>query len=1043
MALTALCTTGSAQAADRDPFPTPTPLYVPSPEALEATQLTAFMRHCEAVHGGRFPDYGQFEQWSITQAPAFWTSLLQWSGLRCEGALSPAITDERCEHARFFPDLRLNYVENLLAAAQAGGNRAALTAVHWDGSVQRWQLCEVCEQVGALSAAFQELGLQPGERVALLAHNGAPAVIATLAAAALGGTVATVAPDLGTEALLTRLGQIAPVLLLTDLGGYAAGVMEQRRERLIELARSLGSLRAVVLLDEDAGSLPGLGRPLLSSQELIARHAQRPLRSWPRLPFNHPLFILFTSGTTGMPKCLVHGAGGTLLEHLKEHRLHCDISSRDRLFFHTSTGWMMWHWQLSALASGAELVLYDGPISSAASLWRIVAEQQVTLFGTSAAYLQLCEHTDARAIEGLDFAALRAVLSTGSILNPAEQDWVSAHVKALPVQSISGGTDIVGCFVLGNPNLPAYSAECQCRSLGMDVRAWPTPSLPTPSSIGVRDTPSAGPGVGELVCMNPFPSRPLGILNDPLGEQFHASYFARHPGCWTHGDLIEFTARGTAVIHGRTDSVLNVRGVRIGPAEIYRILSHVGEICDCMAVEQQAPEEVGGSRLVLLVVLREGGELTDELTRRIRQELQAHGSAAHVPSVILPVSELPTTYSGKRSEHSARDALNGIDAANAQALRNPQSLEPLRRFGRQSRASPGLAPASLSRGRLDEAEMIRIWQEVLGVKGLTGEDNFFDLGGTSLAALRLLASLQRYCQSELTLSLLYEAPTVGGLLAAVNRELTARPSDSLRLLSGPAAGTALFLVHGFGGSAMELRPLARSLRLGAPVYGIEARGFRSDETPQDRVEDMARTYVADVRVRQPHGPYRMIGYSFGGLVAYEMARVLEQAGESVALVGLMDSTTHERFWPANARFEYLPRQAYRYLRRLQRSGTAGRVALARELRHGAQELLRRVRAGSMSRTTLHENPESLPANVLRVREAALVAYANYRPCPCGLPLTLVRSELKLSHQCDPRRIWRTLTPALTIVDVPGDHLTMIRPPHLSVLAERISRNLQA
>ncbi|HEY7929325.1 MAG TPA: alpha/beta fold hydrolase, partial [Steroidobacteraceae bacterium] len=787
--------------------------------------------------------------------------------------------------------------------------------------------------------------------------------------------------------------------------------MEQRRERLIELAQALDSLRAVILLDEGAGSLPRLHRPLLSSQELIARHARRPRRSWPRLPFNHPLFILFTSGTTGMPKCLVHGAGGTLLEHLKEHRLHCDLSSRDRLFFHSSTGWMMWHWQLSALASGAELVLYDGPISSAATLWRIVADQRVTVFGTSAAYLQLCERNDARALDGLDFAALRAVLSTGSILNPAEQDWVCSHVKALPVQSISGGTDIIGCFVLGNPNLPAYSAECQCRSLGMDVRAWPTVPI-----AGVRDAPTASPGVGELVCMNPFPSRPLGILNDPLGEQFHASYFARHPGCWTHGDLIEFTERGTAVIHGRTDSVLNVCGVRIGPAEIYRILGRVAEIGDCMAVEQHVPDEVGGSRLVLLVVLREDCELTDELTRRIRQELQAHGSAAHVPSVILSVSELPTTYSGKRSERSARDALNGIEAANAQALRNPQSLEPLRRFARQSPARGQMAPATLRSPRLDEAGMIRIWQEVLGVKGLTAQDNFFDLGGTSLAALRLLASLQGYCQSELTLSLLYEAPTLGGLLEAVSRQLTAGPGGSLRLLSENASGTALFLIHGFGGSAMELRPLARSLRIAGPVYGIEARGFRSDERAQERVEDMARTYLADIRARQPHGPYRMIGYSFGGLVAYEMARTLEQAGEPVALVGLMDSTTHERFWPANARLEYLPRQAYRYLRRVQRSCAGGRQELARELRHGARELLRRVRAGSMSRTTLHANPESLPPNVLRVREAALLAFANYRPRPCHLPLTLVRSELRLSHQCDPRRIWRPLTPALTMVD---------------------------
>jgi acetoacetyl-CoA synthetase len=998
------------------------------------------MQYCERAHARQFADYAEFERWSIEQAASFWQSLLQWSGLHHEGSNSPAITDERCEHARFFPDVRLSYTENLLHAAGAAGNRAALTAVHWDGTVQRWSLAQLREQVGALSAAFQELGLVPGERVALLSHNTGGAVIVALAAAAIGCTIATVAPDLGSEALLARLGQIAPVLLVTDLTGSAAGMTEQRRARLLELVQALSSLRAVVLLDADAQALPDVGRPLLRAVELVARYARRPLSSWPRLPFNHPLFILFTSGTTGAPKCLVHGAGGTLLEHLKEHRLHCDLSANDRLFFHTSTGWMMWHWQLSALASGAELILYDGPISSPASLWRIVAEQRVTVFGTSAAYLQLCERSDAQALEQLDFSALRAVLSTGSILYPAEQAWVSEHVKALPVQSISGGTDIVGCFVLGNPNLPVYSAECQCRSLGMDVRAWPAAAIG-----GARATVATNLGVGELVCMNPFPSRPLGFLNDPLGTAFHGAYFARHPGCWTHGDLIEFTAHGTALIHGRTDGVLNVRGVRIGPAEIYRILRRVPEICECMAVEQQAPEEVGGSRLVLLVVLREGCQLDGELTRRIKQELQARGSAAHVPAVILPVSELPTTYSGKRSERSARDALNGIQAANLQALRNPQSLEPLLRFARLTRVVPEAAPARVREGRLDEAQMIRIWERVLGVGGLHVQDNFFDLGGDSLAALRLLAQVQPYCRSELTLSLLYESPTIGGLLEAVSRvrQWTAHPGDSLRLLSEPAAGAPLFLIHGFGGSAMELRPLARSLRISAPVYGIEARGFRSDETPYDRVEDMARAYVTGIRVRQPHGPYRLVGYSFGGLVAYEMARLLSLAGEPVGLLGLLDTTTHERFWPASARLEFMPRQARRYVRRLRHACAEGLDGFARELSHGARESLQRLRSRSMSRVSVHEQPASLPPNVLRVRRASLAAFASYRPCAGKLPLTLLRSELQLSHMCDPRRIWRALTPALTIHDVSGDHLTMIRPPYLWVLAQRLSQCLNA
>lgn len=1039
--MNALCTSGSARALSDLFEGQRTALYVPSREAVQATQLTAFIRYCEAVHGVRFADYAGFHCWSIAEAARFWTSLLRWSDLRCEGSASPAITDQSCEHARFFPNLRLNYVENLLLSRGAPGSQNALTAVHWDGTTQRWSFAELREQVGALSAGFQALGLLPGQHVALLAHNSAASLIAALAAAALGCTIATVAPDLGAEAVLVRLAQIAPVLLLTDQCAAAAGITEQRRARLIELVRALHSLRAVVMLDGPEAPPPRLDRPAFSAQALIAQHRQQALSSWPALPFNHPLFILFTSGTTGLPKCLLHGAGGTLLEHLKEHRLHCDLSPGDKLFFHTSTGWMMWHWQLSALASGAELVLYDGAISSAASLWRIVADEAVTVFGTSPAYLQLCERSDARAIEQLNFAPLRAVLSTGSVLHPAEQDWVSRHVKNLPVQSISGGSDIIGCFVLGNPNLPAYEAECQCASLGMDVRAWATPEGPE-----FPEAPAAGPGLGDLVCMNPFPSRPLGMLGDPFGERLHAAYFARHPGCWTHGDLIELTEQGTALIHGRIDGVLNVHGVRIGPAEIYRILSRMLEICESMAVEQRAPEEIGGSRLVLLVVLREGYTLNEELTRRIKQQLQARGSAAHVPAMILAVDELPTTCSGKRSERSARDALNGLAVANLQALRNPHSLEPLRRFAQENQLPPEATATRSPRGLLDEAEMIRIWEQVLGVGGLTATDNFFDLGGTSLAALRLLARLQDHCRSELSLPLLYEAPTVGGLLEQLGRlrACCALPGDSLRLLreapGGAAGAVPLFLIHGFGGSAMELRPLAQSLRVSGPVYGIEARGFRSAEVPLDRVEAMARSYVTDIRARQPHGPYRLIGYSFGGLVAYEMARVLDQAEESVELV-LLDTTPHERFWPSGARWEFLPRQARRYLRRLRHSQAAGRQALTRELTRGISALAYRLRARAISHVSLHEDPAGLPPQVLRVRQAALAAFASYRPCPVNLPLTLLRSELMLSHMCDPRRIWRTLTPALTTIDVIGDHLSMIRPPHLAVLAERLSESL--
>jgi len=326
--------------------------------------------------------------------------------------------------------------------------------------------------------------------------------------------------------------------------------------RLAEVAAGLPSLTAIIALDD--GVLPdGLAAPVYRLSDLIGGDFAGDF-VWQRYPFNHPLFILFSSGTMGPPKCIVHGAGGTLLEHLKEHRLHCDLRAGDKLFFQTSCGWMMWNWQLSALASGAELVLYDGPLEGPETLWQIVGEEDVTVFGTSPAYLQFCQGAGFAPGREFELRALRSVLSTGSILYPHQYDWVSDQVKALPLQSISGGTDIVGCFVLGNPNLPVHRGQAQCRSLGLDVRELPPADAPTAT-------------IGELICANPFPSRPVGLYGDTDASRFHDAYFSQNPGVWTHGDLVEFIPQGGAILHGRSDGILNVRGIRIGPAEIYRI----------------------------------------------------------------------------------------------------------------------------------------------------------------------------------------------------------------------------------------------------------------------------------------------------------------------------------------------------------------------------------------------------------------------------------------------------------------------------------------
>jgi acetoacetyl-CoA synthetase len=1004
------------------------PIWVPTSHDVARTQLSAFMRRCEHRSGRRFTDYAAFEAFCVEHSALFWTVFLEWSDLLREGELSPAVTSDQAEYAQFFPSLRLNYADNLLRVdtAEMAPSKPALTAVHVDGSVQRWSRGQLRARVSALSAALRDLGVGPQDCVVLMSHNSTNAIVGALAASAIGCAVSAVPPELGTFALLSRLQRIQPALLLAELSGSSGTLGQQQRDRVAEAVRGLPSLRALVLLDEQP-TPAGVEVPTLSAWDLIRANEGRSA-AWPRLPFNHPLFILFSSGTTGAPKCLVHGAGGTLLEHIKEHRLHCDLRSTDRLFFHTSTGWMMWNWQLSALASGVELVLYDGPITSADCLWRIVAQERVSVFGTSPGYLQLCRQSGTAVTAGMRFEALRAVLSTGSTLFPLQQNWFSNNVKRLPIQSISGGTDIIGCFVLGNPNLPAYSAECQCSSLGLDVRA-----------LAPDGTPAEG--IGELVCANPFPSRPVGLMHDPGGVLFHDTYFKQNPGYWTHGDLIEVSAEGSVRMHGRTDGVLNVRGIRIGPAEIYRVLEGVPEVCDAMAVEQSVPDEIGGSRLVLLLVLMPGCELDERLRADIKRKLGLDGSAAYVPAVMLAVQELPTTYNGKRSERSARDALNGKEAANMLTLRNPQSLDPLREFSCSVQPMPpaSMHAAPAGGGTLTAAQMTGIWERLLDIRGIGENDNFFDLGGDSITALRLVVEIEAQTGQMLPPTALIAAPTIAELIAAPNA-IMSRASLLPVLLKNGSASMPLFIVPGFGGSVMELYALAQLLRTESAVYGIRASGSEPGEAVYDHVEDMGRVYLAAIREIQPHGPYMIAGYSFGGLVAYEMAQRLVREGEGLALLVLLDTTAHERYWPTNAWLEHLKRRVVHHMRRM-RALPWTELAPAFKKLTGA--MLDRLGRATGAVDTMDPQGLLLPESLRRLRRAGLDALAAYRPRASGLPITLMGSDLNASSLCDPRRVWRNLTPALTIYDVPGNHMTMIRPPHLPVLAAQLSQCVNA
>ena len=715
---------------------------------IARSQLGSFVRTCGMTTGQDFQDWGAFYRFSVREFRAFWHQFLEWSDLACVGDPEPVCDSDDCEHARFFPNLRLSYVENLLAGAP---DAPAITACH-SGECQHLTRGDLHALVSRLAAALPALGVQPGDRVVCVARNNLEAIVAVLASAAVGAIFSSCGPEMGAFSMLSRFAPLAPVLMFANTRPESWDTGEPLSSRVAETAAGLPSLRAVVSLDD--GPLPKTHAAYRLSS-LIAQADSADLAV--RRPFNHPLFAMFSSGTTGAPKCILHGAGGTLLEHVKEHRLHCNMQPGERLFYQTSCGWMMWNWQLSALASGVELVLYDGALVSPETLWQIVAKEHVNVFGTSPAYLKLCEDAGLSPRRRFDLGALRSVLSTGSILYPRQFDWAAAEIGPVPLQSISGGTDIIGCFVLGNPDLPVQRGEAQCCSLGLDVRALTEP----------------GETVGELICASPFPSRPIGLWDDPDGTRLHAAYFEQNPGVWTHGDLVELTQSGGARLHGRSDGVMKIHGVRIGPAEIYAILQGVPEITEAMAVAQRAEEEPGGSRLVLLVVLKPGAVLDAALAVRIRDDLLTCGSAEMVPARILTVSGLPETHNGKRSEAAARAALNGEQARNRAALHNPEVLEEI--SAQVQQPAVGNAGALPLDERLEPA-LQALCEQTLGVAPIGRSENLFRIRGDSLTSLGLLLEIERRTGRAVPLAAMAAAPTIERL-AAVLRGTPAASDD--------------------------------------------------------------------------------------------------------------------------------------------------------------------------------------------------------------------------------------------------------------------------
>jgi acetoacetyl-CoA synthetase len=648
----------------------PHPLWTPDPSRSARTTLTAFSSWLSARTGRPLGDFDALHRFSTRDSAEFWSALWDFADIAGDKGQPPYLVDgDRMPGASFFPDARLNFAENLL---RYEGNGDAI--VFWGEDKVRRRLAwdALRADVGRVSRAFAAAGVAPGDRVGGMLPNMPESIAGMLGAAAIGAVWSSCSPDFGVQGVLDRFGQIEPKVLVACDGYYYNGKAIDISDKLAQIAAQLPSVREVIVvpyLGREKGVVQGLNTALIHSgrRALTWDNAVRSLPNAPltfeRLPFSHPLYVLYSSGTTGMPKCIVHSAGGTLLKHLSEQRLHTDIKPGDRLFYFTTLGWMMWNWLASGLASGATLLLYDGsPFHPSGNvLWDYAQAEKCTHFGTSAKYIDALKKAELAPGRTHDLSAVRVVLSTGSPLAPESFDYVYQSIKPdLHLASISGGTDICGCFVLGVPTRPVWRGEIQGPALGLAV------------DVVDGDGKPVARGKGELVCTRPFPSMPVAFWNDPDGEKYRAAYFSRFADIWHHGDFAEWTEHGGMIIHGRSDATLNPGGVRIGTAEIYRQVEQLVEVVESIVIGQEWDNDV---RVVLFVVLRAGIALDEPLRERIKRQIRAGASPRHVPARIVQVADIPRTKSGKITELAVRDVVHGREVKNKEALANPEALE--------------------------------------------------------------------------------------------------------------------------------------------------------------------------------------------------------------------------------------------------------------------------------------------------------------------------------------------------------------------------------
>ncbi|UYP32325.1 acetoacetate--CoA ligase [Pseudomonas sp. Z8(2022)] len=640
----------------------PQPLWTPSAERIAASRMDALRRFVNERHGLQLANYPDLHAWSVENREAFWQAIVDFFEIRfhnpgeCVLREGPAMPD-----AQWFPGATLNFAEHLLRRRDG---HPALVAIGEDGSREQLSYAQLAAHVAGLQRALRDAGVGLGDRVAAVMPNTWQTVVGMLATASLGATWSSCSPDFGTQGVIDRFGQIEPKVLIAAAGYRYAGKNIDLTDKLNEILERLPSLQQLVVVPyshNEAGIEDYRAVARISLWQDFYQPGGEP--QFTPVPFDQPLYILYSSGTTGVPKCIIHGVGGTLLQHVKELGLHSDLSADDTLFYYTTCGWMMWNWLVSGLALGATLVLFDGsPFHPQPTrLIDLIDAEDISIFGTSAKFIAALEKAGAKPRETHKLERLKAILSTGSPLAHESFEYVYRDVKAdLCLSSISGGTDIVSCFALGNPTLPVWRGELQCKGLGMDVQVWDESGKPVTGDKG------------ELVCARHFPSMPVGFWNDPDGEKFRAAYFDTFPGVWAHGDYAEETAHGGLVIHGRSDAVLNPGGVRIGTAEIYRQVEKVPQVLESIAIGQDWQGDV---RVVLFVRLRDGVTLDDALRNEICRVIRANTTPRHVPARIVQVTDIPRTISGKIVELAVRNVVHGRPVKNTDALANPEALE--------------------------------------------------------------------------------------------------------------------------------------------------------------------------------------------------------------------------------------------------------------------------------------------------------------------------------------------------------------------------------